>query len=72
MRKLLRERASASKPGVGKIVIFTGVLRRNHVKHVHLVSPDGQFTHFVPAEWVRDVVNADNWWEAQKIARFGP
>lgn len=65
----MREVAVLNKPGVGRLVIYSGVIRRWRVKHIHLISPDQQTTHCVPPQHFEKLVHTSDWFEAVALIR---
>lgn len=71
MRHLYRQGARVWDPEIGTISLYIGIFRRK-IRHVHLTSPDGQTNTCVPVKWLKDVLYADDWYDAVRIARHGP
>lgn len=69
MRHIYWCRGALTKPEVGRIELFCGIIRRHRILHAHLTSPDGRFTHCVTPDKLSAVTAASTYWEAQKIIR---
>ena len=67
--RIFRHAATLTKEGVGQIEVYCGVIRRGRIRHAHLTSPDGRFTHCVDPDKLMDVCAAPSYWEAQRIIR---
>lgn len=69
---IYRQGATLLSPELGSLELYVGLIRRNKVRHAHLMSPDGQTCTCVPARWLHHVLHAKDWYEAVHIARHGP